>query len=82
MSEELKKRLEVVFAALKNEHEYCSFEELEKRVVFDQRLSKEERFKTVVDTVCRYTLDTKDERWIAKLYGGKRQRVKAILRLY
>ena len=71
MSDSLKKKLDIVFRALQNEHEYCSFEELNERVVFEEGLSKEERFKSVVDTVCKYTIDTKDKNWIAKLYGGK-----------
>ena len=25
----------------------------------------------MVDTVCKYTIDTEDKNWIAKLYGGK-----------
>ena len=72
MSAELRKKIEIVLSALQNEnHEYCSFEELNRRVVFDEELSKEEKFKEVVDTVCKYTLDTKSKNWIAKLYGGK-----------
>jgi hypothetical protein len=70
MSDELRNKIEVVLRALQNEHEYCSFDELNERVVFKEEMSKEERFKAVVDTVCKYTINTKDKNWVAKLYGG------------
>lgn len=72
MSAELRKKIEVVLTALQNEdHEYCSFKELNRRVVFEEGLSKEDKFREVVETVCKFTIDTKSKNWIAKLYGGK-----------
>ena len=71
MSDSLQKKMDLVFRSLLHtEHEFCSFEELSEKVVFEENMSREDRFKAVVDTVCKYTINTKDNTWMAKLYGG------------
>ena len=75
MIDSLRDKIEILLNKLKStERVYCDFEEIRGLIAFDDSLTVEEKFEAVLDVVCKHCVDTKNENFVARLYGGMTER--------
>lgn len=58
MSAPLREKVEVLLRAFEGEKVSCSFEEFKDKLSFDSSLKNDDRFKAVVEAVCKYSISS------------------------
>lgn len=61
MSGSLRDKIAVLLGAFEDDKVSCSFEEYKEKLSFDSGLKNEERFRAVVEAVCKYSISSPDE---------------------